>query len=277
MQKLTTLLSPTIVAIAVASSNANAATVVEYFNNYGSNAASLASQGSAGGGWSGGWGGSNAPGYQNGQGLTYSATGYANTGNESGSNDGGSLWGGTGGGGDVASRALATGLTGTVWISALTKQNRGSDTTAESKLWIDQGDVDTSYVGLVNREAAINTGSGDTFGTSTFANNTTHLFLLRLVLDGSGSDDSLDFWINPDLSTGVGGLGTADNSISGSDFFGTSLDGIGVSFRRQNSMIDAIRISNEANGFDLVTNPVPEPSSVALWLTGALLLIRRRR
>ncbi len=100
--------------------------------------------------------------------------------------------------------------------------------------------------------------------------------LLRIVLDGSGSDDTLDFWMNPDLTSGAGGLGIPDNSISGSDFFGTALDGIGVSFRRDNSTIDAIRISNDADGFAQVTS-VPEPSTALLSVLGVLFLARRHR
>jgi hypothetical protein len=139
---------------------------------------------------------------------------------------------------------------------------------------VDAGKARGYRLSAVSRYAANDTVAAG----SDFAEGTTHLLLSRLTIGADGNNDNLDFWVNPNLTGGEVGLGAPLLSFSGNDAFGTSLTNIGISFTGPLSQIDAIRISNAADGFAQV---IPEPSTYALFaglsILAAAVFFRRKR
>ena len=264
-----------------------AAIAVEYFNDYGTATVGLVDGTLNGGiGWSGAWQGGTSNSYFQAANPTYSGSGYSSTGNDSGADDGVARGSTTS---SIAYRTLADGgMTGTIWISALVNQTSDGDLL----LWLDKTNAtatgaDREFVSLRSSTGT----SGGTVpepimaynGTDTSSNNTdfaagTHLFMIRIDMNYSGTNDAISFWINPTLTGGIAGLGTPIYSANTADAYGTVFDGIGMSSNGVQSTLDAIRISNDANGFDFVTTGIPEPSCAALALFAATgFLVRRRR
>lgn len=117
--QFTTKLTAFSAVLVATTSLASAASLVEYFNGYGTSTVVLNGLGSTSGGWAGPWGGSALPDYKANTNLSYTATGYSGSGNGTTSSDGASGLGATGGDNDIATRTFSTGLTGTVWVSTL--------------------------------------------------------------------------------------------------------------------------------------------------------------
>lgn len=264
---------------------AHAAFVEEYFNGYGSGDVNLSGLGSTGGGWAGAWANDTGPNYQGGSQLTYTATGYSNLGNSSGTTDGRAHEGG-GATTNIATRTLATGMTGTVWVSALMSDEGGADFAAA--LVLDVGAATTNSLRIV--EQGTDTDQRSTFyngaenqpgagvGMGAYVDGTVGLLLVRVDMDHNGSGhDRVTAWFNPDLSGGQSTIGSGFLVGETVDVFGPTFDGLGVAFSRGNGVIDAIRISNDANGFQLVTTAVPEPTAPALLGCLGLAALRRRR
>lgn len=267
----------------------SAATATEYFNGYGSSSIDISAL-NGGTGWAGPWTGGAATDYAPGAPLVYGGAGYQATGNESDADDGVAT--GTAAG-TLSYRLLSAGLSGTIWISATTLQTSSGDIL----FWLDKtnvnvgtGTADRDFVGLrgtvgttgVNSppEPVIgyNGTSDDTSSTADFALNSTHLILLRIDMNYSAALDRLNVWFNPNLSGGELGLSTPDFVKSSLDAYGATFDGLGLSFSAITNQLDAIRLSNEADGFNFVTTGVPEPSTALLGsLAGGLILARRRR
>lgn len=261
------------------------AAIVEYFNGYGTANVNLVSL-NGGTGWTAPWAGDSLPDYgsltdNSAYNLTYSAAGYSNSGNGTSLSDGAAVMAG-GNAGNVATRTLRTGgttadtgLTGTIWISTLV--NSGTSSSSHMLLWLDRPDVTTSFVAIRNLSARLRYNSTDSFGTAgEYAVSTTYLLLTKVVMNASGTNDTLDFWINPNLSSGEAGLGTP--KLSGANNFnayGNAFSGIGVSFEGFGK-IDSIRISNSATAFQDVTM-VPEPTAVAAAALALCGLTRRPR
>ncbi len=297
MKKLTLGLIPFLASLATLHGQA----IVENFNDYGDTRVDLLNLGTAGGGWAGPWQNSFRPDYLPGARLTYNQPGYAyNSANLAGATHGvASYHDGTGSqSGQVARRAFAEPLTGTVWISflahidgpAANNTEGGAPINPDVIFWLNHGQSPANFVALRSqvdetkpngyRVAGVSRFAGaDTFAEgSDFAEGTTHLMLSRLTINADGNNDNLDFWVNPDLTGGEAGLGIPLLSFSGQNAYGSSLANIGVSLTGPLSQIDAIRISNDADGFAQV---IPEPSTYALLvgitLLGAAVLIRRKR
>ena len=241
--------------------------IVENFD-YGDTGGNLIDFGSAGDGWGGGWSGNNAANYFPDTNLTYTADGYSNLNNDANT---GSAGGGSNPG-NVSRRDFSSGLDGTVWFSALANMaNTGQDLL----FWLTGDATNNNFVAIRGDEAHVRV-AGNTMNTTgqSFADNTTHLWLVRATMDSAG-DDTLDFWINPDLSGGESGLGTPLLSQTGQ--MGATMTGVGISMGSGTNLLDAIRVSNEENGFELVT-VIPEPGTFLLvGIAGFLLAYFRRR
>lgn len=109
--------------------------------------------------------------------------------------------------------------------------------------------------------------------------DTTYLMLFRSI--GAGASDTLDVWLNPDLSGGEAGLGNGNVT----DFTGNyrvNMENFGTEFTadlsfgggaNQTIVFDEIRLGDSYNAV------VPEPGTFALLmgLAGGLLTFWRRR
>lgn len=263
------------VAAAGMSTAAHAALVVENFD-YGPTGGDLNSFGSAGSGWADGWDGHANPNYSPTANLTYDATGYNNADNSA--STGAGIRGGSNAA-DVAWRRLAQPVTdGTVWLSYLIKSNGGravfflNSSTAGSHrdfLDLDSGTFKSTINGLSQNIQE---------GVATTA---THLVLARITMSSTG-DDTLDVWLDPDLTGGEAGLGAAHTrtgdltNAADPNITTPGFQIIGLSFATGSSgVVDAIRIATGADGFAAVT-AVPEPASLALIGLGSALMLRRR-
>lgn len=256
--------------------------ITDHFNDYGTTTAPLAGTqsqtASENDGWAGQWTGVASSHYRAGERLSYNDANYNNGPNEGGAEDGVAGIRPEGGiqAGQVATRAFARPITGTVWVSALAQfeDSAGGDVL----LWFDVNDPEAGAQDFIGFRAG--SGSlryeGDNSSAGTFEAGETHLLLAKIDINADGSNDTVDFWIDPDLSGGEAGLGTALLSGSGADAFGDALNNVGVSFSREGSRLDALRIGSGADGFTAVTM-IPEPGAMALLGLGGLALTRRRR
>ncbi|MFP4107044.1 MAG: FAD-dependent oxidoreductase [Phycisphaerae bacterium] len=204
--------------------------------NYGPNGANLEQVSYVAPGWAEPWDADSAdPQYDSGGNLTYQAKGYVNSrsyafsgaaGNGSGERSG-----------NITTRAIRGGMSGTAWMTALVKVDRV--TGAESILWMDGTDADDAL-------GVADDGSLELFGQhleGSYDDGSVHLLLARLnVVDGN---DSVDLWIDPDLQQ----LGEAQLSADGADLFGSTLDLLGMSVGDNGGVIDAIRLSNSETAF----------------------------
>ena len=120
---------------------------------------------------------------------------------------------------------------------------------------------------------------------ATMALGSDTLILGQLLIDPSGNE-TLSIWVNPDVSGGIPGLGTASTSLSeqaGSLDSGIARVGIqSYSSDNQGGVVDAFVVSDATDpnqAFADVSGVlvVPEPSSTLLTLLASLGLLRRRR
>ena len=259
--------------------------ITEFFNGYGST--NLDIGGLKGGtGWGGAWGLDDGE-YEAGTQLIYSAQDalYDNSGNQNDADDGRVRWTSTDGGA-IIPRPFARSLDGTVWISALVRMT-GND---RAFIWLDS-DEDVSggnsgtFFGIDDHGGgSLTIRFNDTtspydqvFVEETIPLNTTHLFLAKVEVDYSGSDDRVSFWFNPDLSGGEAGLGTPDilsTHIATGDALGIALDGIAIQLVDRDtdgagSIMDALRISNLPTAFHDVTAPPAETPDISTIPTAA--------
>lgn len=273
-----------VVALGLAS-QAGAAMVTEYFNGYGTLQGDLAGK-NGGSGWTAAWAGDVIPDYvpladNAAYNLSYSAPGYSNLGNGSSPSDGLAMIGSSGNAGNVATRTFRTGgttadtgLDGTVWMSCLV--NSGTNSTSDMLLWIDRPDVSNSFVAIRDLSARMRYAAVDSTGTANeYAISTTYLLLAKVIINVSGTNDSLEMWINPNLAGGEAGLGAPRFAASNQNAYGNAISGVGVSFEGFGKL-DSIRISNGAAGFGDVTM-VPEPGLLGVAaMAGCGLVLRRR-
>lgn len=227
----------------------HAALLIDNFD-YGSTSGDLIDFGSAGGGWSGGWTDSNKPDYIPGTNLIYNDSNYSNF-------DNNATTGSSGGGTSIGSRTtrdFESAMSDTVWISALAKMSNVKKN--EMLIWVDG----KSFFGIRTGDPVARIdGKPDIEGSlpASVSNGHTMLWLARITWDiDASNNDRLEFWINPDLSGGAGGLGPATTSQIRQ--LGSSISEIGVSSRDNDNYLDALRISDAPNGFELVTAPEPD-------------------
>lgn len=138
------------------------------------------------------------------------------------------------------------------------------------------------YVRMAGNNLQYSFGAGTAGSQSVYAGTAANVTLIvgRMTLGGSGVDDSVDIWVNPDL--------VADPDIfnyvtaySSSDVDGLSaINHLGAMTYEVNTVspagnVDNIRLSNNPTAYRDVTG-VPEPSAMALLLLSSGLWLRRR-
>jgi len=258
--------------------SASAGTIVEYFDYGSASGTNLTGHGGKDGDWSTGWEPAEAtPDYYPNVNLTYDAIGYSNDGN--GPNTG--AVGADAGGGSAGSKAKRgityPGYKGTVWISALVKV---ADNSSDALLWLG-GSNSNNFVAIRGKDLVLRYNGVDSKTAAPVIADQTNLFLVKVVVGEGSAPDSVDFWFNPDLSQGEQGLPQPALSGSGSHIFGMAdgdyldLSAVQVSLAKVGSYIDAIRISNDADGFMKVT-AVPEPAVAGLAGVISLGVLGRR-
>ena len=285
---------PLLVALLLAATPAAApaATIVEYFNNYGTTDADSNGLGSAGDGWAGAWtAGSNRGAYRANTALSFTGAGFTAPANETGTNDGTLAAGSSAGVANTIFRAFDVdpvtvgnqGLTGTIWLSALVNVSRNgkdifmvldNNSTNDALALRGSTGLGAGNTSNVPEPVIKYNGGTDASSTVTFAAGVTHLFLAKIVIDASGTSDTIDFWINPTLGA-TGPTSPTVYSKSGSNPYGTSFDGVGFTFASAGGSVDAIRISNDANAYEAVVG-IPEPGTALLLAAAGLLALTRR-
>jgi hypothetical protein len=208
--------------------------------------------------------------------------GYDNTGNETDASGAGADGAAGDNGGtltDIAVRSVGS-LAGTLWISALVRYDSPTD---DVYLWLDSGDL----IGIEDQQAVLDYGSGvsiegagvdddDLPGSDpVFAVNATHLLLLKIVFDAPSLADNYSFWVDPTLDGTEAGLGAPLFTRTGINALGGALTNVGVAFSGSGGRLDAIRLSNDADGLLDVAN-VPEPAPALLVLAGLVGIAARR-
>jgi len=249
-------------------------TVVEHFNNYGDMETNVNGLGTAGSGWADGWSdGTTRANYIPDTRLIYNDPNYNNSPNLAGEQHG--VAGHDGGAviasGQRTSRFLSEPMTGTVWASVLAYTPPHSPVDGvggpDVLLWFNYESSQRNFIALrdypTNRLSAvarINTGTTaatqvETVTPGVFTYDTTHLLLARLDLDFDGfGTGRINLWVDPDLSGGEAGLGAPTVVTPDvANAFDGGITNIGVSFAYHGSLLDSIRVSNDANGFEMVT------------------------
>jgi hypothetical protein len=289
-------------------SRAQAGTSIEFFNGYGNPDGALTGKGSAGNGWLTSWQGSSLPKYQSENQLVYSAPWYTNAGNQEDSDDGMINSGAPGAyhlpnpdGVDPDSVVLRSfsGLTSTVWITALTVNSSQYPLIGDGQgtiLWLEPNATGVGGNNYVAIRSDVGNATGlpepvvkydgltDGSATSTFARDRATLLLARIEIDLNGTqNDTVTFWVNPTIIGGVGNIEPqAFYTKSGIDIFGSSFDSIGISFASGLNHLDSLRISNTPEGVGIIEG-VPEPSGgglvliVATCISSSLSRLRRTR
>lgn len=112
-----------------------------------------------------------------------------------------------------------------------------------------------------------------------------NLLLGQLTINPAG-DETINFWLNPDVSGGIAGLPVPDSTLAeNADTLDGGITRVGIqsySSDGQGGIVDSLVFSDDANAdqaFADVTGitVVPEPSAIVLSLLSTLALLRRRR
>ncbi len=195
-------------------------------------------------------------------------------------------------------RLLASPVTGETWFSFLAQSEIPSSGAGSSNgragITFNDNDInplDTDSTGIFLVGPQVDIYLANDSGTSTSGSiggattGETHLILGKMNV-GAG-DDTLEVWLDPDLTsvTGPGDLPGA-GFISSDVDFASSVDRLGAAVWLFNNtanragQLDAILLSDTDSAFFDVTGvaapEVPEPSAIAIWITiaGAIVACR---
>jgi len=180
-------------------------------------------------------------------------------------------------------RSISDTMTGEVWFSFLASSpNSGSSAGITLNSSGNSPTTPALGVFLTSNQLSVGFNSAVAGTGATVTTGSTGLILGRLVINESG-DETLSVWLNPDVTGGIAGLGTAAASYSAEVAglnSGLNLIGVG-SYRASGSagIIDGIRLSNaiDPNQAFLDVTTIPEPSAALLALGGLAVAFRRRR
>ncbi|MEN8871743.1 MAG: hypothetical protein ABF380_12945 [Akkermansiaceae bacterium] len=156
-------------------------------------------------------------------------------------------------------RAVDSPLTGIVWFSYLLNQpsldSRGGIT-------LNQDSSAPGNPRIVATGTEVRLGLGPTLqgeggGANLLTVGETALILGRLTIDSTGVAETLDIWINPDVIGDASSLPAPDTTLSEeTPSLDSGITRIGIqsySADSQGGIIDSLRLSNEDNGFEVVT------------------------
>jgi len=173
-------------------------------------------------------------------------------------------------------RATEFPLLGTVWFSYLINQpsvdsrggitfNRNASSPGNPRI------VATGTEVRLGLAATLQDAGG---GVDLLTLGETALILGRVTIDSTGNPDTLDLWINPDVSGDSTSLPAPDNTLTEeTPIFDSGITRIGIqsySADSQGGIIDSLRVSDAANAFEIVTRDVtilPEDPNLLLSLT----------
>jgi hypothetical protein len=187
-------------------------------------------------------------------------------------------------------RNLSTTLTGEVWFSFLARTTQATSTAglsfnpATASPYNNPG---TAFVEIVGTSLIYRFGDAvNQTLTGQVALNTTSLLVGQMILNGSGGEDLIKLWLNPDLSSGAGIFDYTPVFSSTALHYADSVSLLGAIMHNSGGsgtnggQLDAIRLSDgngvQATAIADVTG-VPEPSAAVLLGFGAALLGASRR
>ena len=161
--------------------------------------------------------------------------------------------------GRQTTRAVETPLINTIWFSYLLNQpsadSRGGITFTQNAS--SPGNPRIVAVGTETRlglGATLQPAGG---GTNLLTLGETALILGRLTIDNTGAEETLDLWINPDVSGDAASLPAPDTSLTEeTPSLDPGITRVGLqsySADGQGGIIDSFRISDDANAFEIVT------------------------
>ncbi len=165
--------------------------------------------------------------------------------------------------------------TGTVWLSFLVQNTDATDRTGIN--FVNSNIVNpppaSRTIALLGStlEVTDNTATLSSFPVTAPLGQT--VLVLGRVRGQAGTTagfDAIDLWINPDLSNGLTSMGAPTVGIANIDFWGTatssprlgilSYEGAdNVNNSTMGGTLDAVRISDEGDGFFHVTGRIPDP------------------
>ncbi len=259
------------VAASLVARSGAAVLITEDFSDYGTVLIDPVNGLNGGDGWAGAWtAGATGPAYEPAERTKFANPGYLAGNNEGGADDGRAGIYASDSTTALANRTFASGLTGTIWLSALVRHV--SNTSGDILFWLDTGptydagsrtmlalrfgDVPSMRYANVNTQASDLNSAGLNL-----------LFLAKIVMNaGGGAADSLYFWVKQEADnlSSEAALGAPLLSGTGVDAFGEELNFIGLSGGNNTSNMDAIRFSNGANALREV---LLEPAREAIYST----------
>jgi hypothetical protein len=173
-------------------------------------------------------------------------------------------------------RSTATiNTTGTIWLSFLVQNTDATDRAGMN--FVNSNVVSPAptlrTIALLGStlEVTNNTGVLSSFPvTAPLGQTTLVLGRIRSQAGTTAGFDAIDLWINPDLSNGLTSMGTPSVQIANIDFWGTatSTPRIGIlSYEGADNVnnstiggtLDAVRVSDEGDGFFHATGREPDP------------------
>lgn len=162
-------------------------------------------------------------------------------------------------GGRQTTREVETPLSGTIWISYLLNQ---PSLASRGGITFNQNSAGPANPRIVATGTEVRLGLGPTLqaagaGADLLTLGETALILARLTIDNAGGAETLDVWINPDVSGEASSLPAPDTTLSEeTPALDPGITRVGIqSYSTDNlgGIIDSLRLSDDDNAFEVVT------------------------